>query len=67
MRSNDAASWPTSSGSVVDDRLVEGALGDPVGGALQAAEPAGVDRRDGEPEHDRDQERGDASRRAGAA
>ena len=45
-------------GSVVDDRLVEGALGDPVGGPLQPAEPAGVDRGDGEPEHDRDQQGG---------
>ena len=45
--------------SVVDDGLVEGALRDPVGGPLQPAEPAGVDRGHGEAEHDGDQQRDD--------
>ena len=42
-------------GVVVDDGLVERALGDPVGRPLQAAEPAGMERGDGEPERERDQ------------
>ena len=42
--------------AAVDDRLVERALGDPVGRPLQAPEPPRMDRGDGEPEHDRDQQ-----------
>ena len=49
-------------GVVVDDRLVERALGDQVGRALQTAEPAGMERRDREAEDERDQQRGDAWR-----
>ena len=54
-------------GAAVDDRLVEGALRDPVGGTLQATDPAGVDRGDGEPEHERDDRARHASRREAAA
>ena len=42
---------------VVDDRLVERALRDPVGRLLQAPEPPCVERRDRETEPDRDQQR----------
>ena len=42
---------------VVDHRLVEGALRDPVGGLLQAPEPPRVERRDREAEADGDQQR----------
>ena len=40
MRSNARASWPSSSVAVVDDRLVEVAGGDPLRGALEAADAA---------------------------
>ena len=45
-------------GAAVDDRLVERALRDPVRGSLEATDPAGMDRGDGEPEDERDEQGG---------
>ena len=59
MRSNEAGQLADLVRSVVDDRLVERPLRDPVGRALQPAEPARVDRGDREAEHDGDQQRDD--------
>ena len=64
IRSKARASWPSSSGASIDDRLVEAAVGDPLGRSLEPPDPAREQGREDVAEHDRERRR--EARRRGA-